>query len=157
MDARASVGYVLGAALFGCTTLTGLDRLTIAGDASLPVSAPAQGSGITCAGEEGGTHPCSGAAPICCIEGDPPTFDCLGDPSGCDGTVLRCAKAADCPNGDFCCATEDNGTYTESHCAMDCDLSQGNNRQLCDPDAGDCPSQTSCEPSGALLGYFHCK
>jgi hypothetical protein len=97
----------------------------------------------------------------CCLPrqglggGGPPM--CLPQSAPCGGVPVRCDKTADCPAGQMCCGTDQNGGYVDVSCASDCSGGgPGQTFQFCDPAVGDCPPNTHCRMSMDLPGYHVC-
>jgi hypothetical protein len=74
----------------------------------------------------------------------------------CNGVKLACDDQSDCPSGQVCCGTVDNGKVAGTSCRASC---QGGAR-LCDPKAAvdECAaSDMKCGSSNLLDGYGFCR
>jgi hypothetical protein len=102
------------------------------------------------------TATCSGATPVCCLEGDVGT--CVRNNLSCAcETQLECASDLDCqlPTG-ACCANKRNDTtcstgHVVARCATAC---LGGTTQLCDPSAtqAECATGTCMNDPADLQG-----
>jgi hypothetical protein len=118
------------------------------------VLCPSNGSEDTCAPGQS-----------CCVVGDAKqggtqTDTCVPGGTPCAGTLVECARAADCPSGQVCCGTQQTAggvvSYVGVVCATTC--AGQNQRVFCDQLANTCsPSTPTCALSTIMPGYGVCQ
>jgi hypothetical protein len=118
----------------------------------------------------GGGVVCNMPAQVCCVtyglqQGDnidacSPSF---GICSGQGATPVLCTSSAQCANGSsgkICCGTSLNGSvyYADVSCKQTCGTAANSTDHIfCDPNVpSDCPSNTRCEKSTKLSGFWVC-
>lgn len=142
----AATGGVGGKVIGGAAGVGGAVTGGVAGEAGSG-AAGEPNQPVTC-----GNEVCDGSRESCCVSVG--GFACISKQRACNGAVLDCTSASDCPGADVCCLSFTSPSGSASTCKDRCvGMNQDLERQLCSTDA-ECLGNRRC--TATVFGVSVC-